>query len=625
MRIVLVICIALIVSSCEPVDTNPPSITAQTSETATPWTSLSPKDSDENFHFVVVTDRTGGHRPGVFSGALPKVNLLAPAFVVSVGDLIEGYTENQVRIDQEWDEMEGFISQLEAPFFYAAGNHDMNNAVMAESWLRRFGPSFYQFEYKDVLFLVLNSELFGMVSDPEVSLPGPWTLEQQMQFIETVLANNKDARWTVVLIHQPLWNKEKIHPDWLRVEQLLGERNYTVFAGHEHRYSKNRRHNRNYITLATTGGGSALRGPIFGEFDHVAWVSMTENGPRIANLELDGIHDEDVSNVPLQTQAKSLAASVSSVSQINKGLMFSNATQTIRIKNPTNVDMLATPVISRPGNFHIEGLHQVNVPAGESVDLTLALSSKSPIAYKKLNGAGIEWTLATQIEKRPVQVQTTTAVLPLTKFPIPKVSKAPAIDGDLSDWTELPYIVDHQGDMVSPITSAEDISFSFGVTQDSTALYIAVDVVDDMVFSDPGRRARDQDSIVIGIDTRPDPARNLSMGIGKALFGGHLAKMTLTMLTVGPTAEDKLLGFMAETDQLVTSKTVKTETGYRTELAVPIDLLNKKAGGVEWNDVRIGIRVKDFDEGGEGSEMLHWQPYRYGNAPLSGTHAFIRN
>jgi hypothetical protein len=37
-----------------------------------------------------------------------------------------------------------------------------------------------------------------------------------------------------------------------------------------------------------------LRGPLFGQFDHVVWVTMTDAGPRIANLLLEGIWDEDV-------------------------------------------------------------------------------------------------------------------------------------------------------------------------------------------------------------------------------------------------------------------------------------------------------------------------------------------
>ncbi|TFG92422.1 MAG: metallophosphoesterase, partial [Myxococcales bacterium] len=42
----------------------------------------------------MVTDRTGGPRDGIFESAMPRINLVRPEFVVSVGDLIEGYTDD---------------------------------------------------------------------------------------------------------------------------------------------------------------------------------------------------------------------------------------------------------------------------------------------------------------------------------------------------------------------------------------------------------------------------------------------------------------------------------------------------------------------------------------------------
>src|SRR5262249_39565293 len=54
--------------------------------------------------------------------------------------------------------------------------------------------------------------------------------------------------------------------------------------------------------LATTGGGSKLRGPEYGEFDHVVWVTMKKDGPVIANLLLDGILPEDLSTIPSEEE-----------------------------------------------------------------------------------------------------------------------------------------------------------------------------------------------------------------------------------------------------------------------------------------------------------------------------------
>src|SRR5271156_6304585 len=50
----------------------------------------------------------------------------------------------------------------------------------------------------------------------------------------------------------------------------------------------------NYYQLATTGGGSRLRGIEYGEFDHVAWVTMKKEGPVLANLLLEGVLADDL-------------------------------------------------------------------------------------------------------------------------------------------------------------------------------------------------------------------------------------------------------------------------------------------------------------------------------------------
>ena len=76
-----------------------------------PWTSLETLDSDNRFHFAIVTDRTGKERLNVFGPAMETVNLLQPSFVVSVGDLIEGYTKDRTQLKKEWDELDAFVGE----------------------------------------------------------------------------------------------------------------------------------------------------------------------------------------------------------------------------------------------------------------------------------------------------------------------------------------------------------------------------------------------------------------------------------------------------------------------------------------------------------------------------------
>lgn len=257
-----------------------------------PWTSLDINNRPSDFQFAIVSDRTGGHRVGIFEDAVKRINMLQPEFVLSVGDLIEGYSEDPGRWALEWSEFEATLDRLQMPFFFCPGNHDLANVPMTNEWKRKFGRTYYHFVYKDVLFVVLNSD------DPpsEKKVPFQFSPEQQKWFADT-LAQNANVRWTFVFLHKPTWdypNADLVGTGWQAIEDSLGERKYTVFAGHKHNYGKFYRRNREYYMLATTGGATDLRGKEYGEFDHFVWVTMKDDGPVIANLLLDGVVENDV-------------------------------------------------------------------------------------------------------------------------------------------------------------------------------------------------------------------------------------------------------------------------------------------------------------------------------------------
>jgi len=77
-----------------------PPVAAQEQEGTTPSTQSEFYDDPANFSFAIVGDRTGGPRPGVFSTAVQKLNLLKPTFVMSLGDLIAG-TDNRELASRE--------------------------------------------------------------------------------------------------------------------------------------------------------------------------------------------------------------------------------------------------------------------------------------------------------------------------------------------------------------------------------------------------------------------------------------------------------------------------------------------------------------------------------------------
>ena len=115
-----------------------------------PWTNLDLNNDPKNFQFLILTDRTGGNRPGVFEQGIEKINILQPEFVLSVGDLIDGYTDDPLIVKEQWNEFDALIDKLEMPFFYVPGNHDITNKMMEDMWVERFGSTYYYFVYRDV-------------------------------------------------------------------------------------------------------------------------------------------------------------------------------------------------------------------------------------------------------------------------------------------------------------------------------------------------------------------------------------------------------------------------------------------------------------------------------------------
>jgi 3',5'-cyclic AMP phosphodiesterase CpdA len=275
-----------------------------------------------NFQFAVIGDRTGGaDARGVFARAMEQLNLLRPEFVINVGDAVEGYVDQPAEIHAMWEEFDDIIDDLDMPFFRTVGNHDMSNEAMLDVWRERYGPTWYHFVYGDVLFVVLNSEANiraapeGMddqiklynrlqVEDPAkaremleefmndeaiVAALGQAVDfgEEQTRWLESVLEENRDVRWTFLFLHEPVW--ENPSDSFLGMENMLSDRDYTFVAGHLHYYDFKVREGRDHITMGPAGASFHHDGA--GNVDHLLWISMTPDGPEIGKITLDGVFD----------------------------------------------------------------------------------------------------------------------------------------------------------------------------------------------------------------------------------------------------------------------------------------------------------------------------------------------
>jgi hypothetical protein len=289
-----------------------------------PWTHEDFDADPDKFTFAIFSDLTGSEHEGVFRVAVEQLRLLRPEFIVNVGDLIEGETTDLGQIGREWASFDARAARNRAPMFYTGGNHDLSNPVMWDAWAERYGPRYYHFVYKDVLFLVLDTEdnprafqqhvqeiheesmrtvaaegwgalpetPYGQLAERVSGRVGA----EQAAYFRAVIERHPDVRWTFVLLHKPAWERPG-EENFAAIEAALAGRPYTVFYGHVHSYLHQVRHGRDYIRLATTGGvhlpGAEMA------VDHVTLVTVDDDAPEIANIRLSGIFDK-TGRLPLE-------------------------------------------------------------------------------------------------------------------------------------------------------------------------------------------------------------------------------------------------------------------------------------------------------------------------------------
>jgi 3',5'-cyclic AMP phosphodiesterase CpdA len=289
---------------------------------AKPWTSAEFQNNPQEFQFVVIGDRTGGANvTGTFALAIGQLNLLQPEFIINVGDLIEGYSDDKAELNAEWDEIDVMLSKLNMPFFRTPGNHDIANDVAKQVWLERHGVTRYDFVYNDTLFLVLDSEdpprtppegikekldeynrlqtadpekaktmLAEFMADESVvaGLGKPVDFsDEQIAWIKDTLAKHPGVRWTFLFLHDPVW--ENPSESFKAIQQVLKGRKHTFLAGHLHYYDYDNIDGVEHITMGPAGASFHAEGP--GNVDHIMWVTMTDDGPQMGNIALKGIFD----------------------------------------------------------------------------------------------------------------------------------------------------------------------------------------------------------------------------------------------------------------------------------------------------------------------------------------------
>ena len=208
-------------------------------------------NSPENdFQFAIVGDRTGEAVAGVYERVLSDIAPEHPAFVVSVGDTIQGGDDHTARA--EWRQLRPLWKRMRVPWFFAPGNHDVWSAASARIYTEETGhPLCYSFDWKNAHFTILDNSRTDDLSPAQLS------------FLESDLARLTTRGPRFVVFHRSFWWV------WLRLQNTNFElqriaRKFAVTAvisGHVHEFDRMEQDGVTYLMVCSSGGHLRDTGP----------------------------------------------------------------------------------------------------------------------------------------------------------------------------------------------------------------------------------------------------------------------------------------------------------------------------------------------------------------------------
>jgi 3',5'-cyclic-AMP phosphodiesterase len=205
---------------------------------------------DDSFRFVLLGDRTGEAQAGIYERVWQQAAAERPAFVVSIGDTIQGLDDATAA--REWQEVLAALRPYRhIPLYLTPGNHDVWS-LLSERLFRQYSghPLHYSFNYAQVHFTILDNSR----SD---ELPGG-----ELQFLERDLEAHRDQPVKFILSHRPSWlldaalqnSNFALH----RLAKKYGAR--YVIAGHVHQMLHIDLEGISYVSLPSAGGHLRLSG-----------------------------------------------------------------------------------------------------------------------------------------------------------------------------------------------------------------------------------------------------------------------------------------------------------------------------------------------------------------------------
>jgi 3',5'-cyclic-AMP phosphodiesterase len=204
----------------------------------------------DSFRFVLLGDRTGEAQPGVYEHVWQQLAKEHPAFVMSVGDTIQGLDDATAAT--EWRQIVAELRPYRSiPLYLTPGNHDVWSALSEQLFRQYAGhPLHYSFDYAQAHFAILDNSRSDDMPAPEI------------EYLERDLTAHAAQPLKFIVSHRPSWLLDAAlqNPDFPLHRLAKKFHVQYVVAGHVHQMIHIEFDGVTYISLPSAGGHLRLSG-----------------------------------------------------------------------------------------------------------------------------------------------------------------------------------------------------------------------------------------------------------------------------------------------------------------------------------------------------------------------------
>ncbi len=435
--------------------------------------------SPEAFDFVVTGDTHSNKQlvfqTDVFKEMIREWNILKPALVIEVGDLVLGGSAEGV--PPQWDLFQKIIADCQVPYFAVPGNHDISDVLTERLWLERMGPTHYAFSYGNSRFIMLDSEevdALDVISDTQFD----W-LKQELEATK--------AKNIFLFLHQPYFTcyedprkmDEAWEKRWKHMAGLMhGHPVRAVFAGHEHGYRDfGVRDGVHYVICA--GGASFGKGPdAEGRFSHYLLVRVRGEEVAWAVIKPGNVLPYDIATNDRASELFDVGhrlvfcedVAVPCGEPVNRDI-------TVRILNPFKTPFSSSISWDVPEDWKVEPrAKDYTVAENGSVELAFRVSAATTDAVR-FPVPTFKTRYANTTFGEPVEVTVDMPLVPVAEAIHTKTTVG--IDGFLEEWKAAkPLLLTYASGFDKNKHDPIDLSGECRVMWDTQNLYLAFDIAD---------------------------------------------------------------------------------------------------------------------------------------------------